>query len=98
MNRYRVLLPVLINGEYTQGDEFDHEFDAADEEANLNSGLLEIVPREYRNIGGSVVHGVSPGETFTAALKVGEESALVAGGHIERVEETPKKTRKGKEE
>lgn len=92
MNRYRVLLPVVVqlpDGRYEQGDEFDHEFTAEDETRNLHDGLLEIVPRTYRVIGGSDVHETPPGSTFVAALTVGVEGLLFQGGHIERVDEAP---------
>lgn len=100
-NRYRVLLPLLVHTEdaaYGQGEDFEKEFSEEDEAENLNSGLLEIVPREYKVIGGSVVHEAPPGETFTAALRIGEEAALVAGGHIERVEAKPARKAKADKE
>lgn len=101
--RYKNLLPLLVhteNGSYAQGEEFDKDFDSpADEAVNLDSGLIEIVPQEYRVIGTSNVWGADPGETFTKALRVGEEAALVEGGHIERVEKpAPKSKPKKKEE
>ncbi len=97
-NTYKVLLPILVNGEHKQGDVFEHEFDTpADEQTSLQSGLLEIVPRTYKVIGGSRVHDTDPGGEFEAALPMGQESLLIAGGHIERV--TKKTTaKKGKEE
>jgi len=97
MNRYRILLPLEVHTEdasYKQGEEFEKEFSPEDEATNLASGLLEIVPQTYKVIGGSVVHGASPGETFEAALTVGAEAALVAGGHIERATKKAPKTKK----
>lgn len=91
MNRYRVLLPLAVHlpdGTYEQGDEFDHEFSEEDEATNLDSGLLEIVPRTYRNVGTSQVDGHDPGETFQAAIPRGREALLFAGGHIEPVNDT----------
>lgn len=100
MNRYRVLLPLLVHteeGSYKQGEEFEKDFSPDEEAANLHSGLLEIVPREYKVIGGSTVHDAKPGEVFTRALLIGEEAALVEGGHIERVNKaTPKKQKEAK--
>jgi len=107
INRYRVRLPVTLtdeNGSYTQGEEFDKEY-TAEEEADLlafrGGGLVEIVPREYKVVGDANVHETPPGETFTAALTIGEEAHLVDGGFIQRIEpEPPKpkpKTRKKKE-
>ena len=98
-NRYRVRLPLTVHttkASYTQGEEFDGAETAEDfdEAANLQSGLLEIVPREYKVIGGSNVHGADPGEVFTAALPIGQEAALIQGGHIERVDDKPKSKKK----
>lgn len=93
MKRYRVLLPLLVHtedGSYGQGEEFSKDFSEEEEAANLASGLIEIVPREYRVIGGSVVHGAGPGEILVRALRIGEESLLIQGGHIEPIEAKPK--------
>jgi hypothetical protein len=94
-NRYRVLLPLLVHveeGSFGQFDEFGHEFTEEDERVNVESGLLEIVPRCYRVVGGSEVHGVQPGEILTIGLLAGQEALLVAGGHIERVDDPPDET------
>jgi hypothetical protein len=41
--------PTGHDRDYGLGEEFEHEFaDAAEEQANLASGIVEIVPREYR--------------------------------------------------
>lgn len=106
-NRYRVAsaprgwpetLPFRLGvpgheADYGVGEEFEHEFESHDiEQANLDSGLLEIVPSKYRVIGGSPVHGVSKDDDppiFEAALTMGSSAALIAGGHIERVADTP---------
>lgn len=96
-NTYRVLLPLLVNGEHKQGDVFEHEFDSPeDEQANLQSGLLEIVPREYKVVGPTQVYETDPGGTFKVALTIGQEAHLVDAGHIRRVEdtETTKSTKK----
>jgi hypothetical protein len=101
INRYRVRLPLLVHtedGSYAQGEEFEKAFSEEDERTNVESGLLEIVPRRYKVIGGSVVDGNEPESEFDAAMTIGREALLVAGGHIERVEEKPKaKPRKKKE-
>lgn len=98
-NRYRVLLPLLVHtedGSYGQGEEFEKDFTVEEEDANLASGLLELVPNEYRVIGESEVDGHQPGETFTAAIPLSREALL--GGHIQRVEGKPaKKTKATKE-
>ena len=100
MNRYRVLLPLQING-HEQGEEFDHDFEEAIHELDaVQSGLLEIVPREYRVIVEDArIHDTPTGEVFTAAMLMENEAALVNAGMIERVEEkpAPKPTRKKKE-
>jgi hypothetical protein len=97
MRRYKVLLPLLVHTEdasYGQGEEFEHEFSEEDELANVQSGLLELVPSTYKVVGGSEVDGTAPGEEFEAAMLQGREALLIAGGHIERVE--PKKKAKAK--
>lgn len=97
MNRYRVLLPLLVHtedGSYAQFEEFEKEFTAEEEDANLASGLLELVPNEYRVIGDSEVDGHKTGETYTAAIPLAREALLVEGGHIERVEVKPEKSTK----
>jgi hypothetical protein len=96
--RYKVLLPLTVHtedGAYKQGDEFEKDLSAVDEAENLASGLLELQPMTYRVVGESRVHETNPGDTFEMALPLGQEELLVAGGHIERVEEKPK--RKAKE-
>lgn len=94
MARYRVLLPLTVHtedGSYTQDEEFEKEFSAEDEATNLASGLLELVPREYKVVGESVVLDHQPGETFLAAIPKGQEELLL-GHHLERVEpEAPPK-------
>jgi hypothetical protein len=87
-NKYRNLLPLLIHtedGAYGQGEIFEKDFSEDDERANVESGLLEIVPRRYKVVGESVVHGAAPGETFEAGLLLGNEAQLIASGNIQRV-------------
>lgn len=102
MRKYKNLLPLLVHteaGSYKQGETFEKDFTAEDELENVNSGLLEIVPQTYKVVGESRVHGTEPGEEFTAALLLGNEQALVEGGHIELVpEEKPKAKRTRKKE
>jgi len=89
VRRYRVLLPLVVHtadGAYSQGEEFDAEFSREDEAANLASGLLELLPMRYRNVGGSEVWGAMPGDELIRALPLGEEELLVAGGHLERID------------
>jgi len=95
MNTYKVMLPILVNGEHKQGDVFEYEFDSPeDEEANLTSGLLEIVPRTYKVVGPSEVFETPAGEQFEKALTMTQEKLLIDGGFIERV--AAKKTPKAK--
>lgn len=84
------MLPLTVHtadASYAQGEEFDHDLTEEAEADSLNSGLLEIVPREYRVVGTSAVGGAKPGETFMAAYRIPHERALIAGGHIERVDQ-----------
>jgi hypothetical protein len=104
MNRYKVLLPLQVDtregGSFHQGDEFETEFTEAEEQANVASGLLEIVPARYRVIGDSRVFDTNRGDEFEAPLTLGQERLLVEGGHIERLDTktATKKARTKKEE
>jgi hypothetical protein len=87
MNNYKVLLPLLVNGEHGQGDVFEYQFPSeAEENTAIDTGLLEIVPRTYKVVGTSRVFETAPGDQFDKGLRMGQEDALIAGGHIERVE------------
>jgi hypothetical protein len=83
MSHYRAVHPsyAAVFG----GDVFEAEYSAVEERDWLDRGLLELVPRRYKVTGPHAVRGVEPGETFLAGLRVDEESALIAGGHIARV-------------
>lgn len=99
--RYRVLLPLTVHtedGSYAQGEEFEKEFAEEEEAENLRSGLLELLPLKYKVIGESRVHDTNPGDEFEAAIGMGQEALLIAGGHIEPVEPPKPKSRKKKEE
>ena len=102
MNRYRVLLPVLVDGEYGQFDVFEKEFTVDEERTNVESGLLAVEPRRYRVLVDTEVYGVKgsdPDPTFSAGMLIEQEQMLVQGGHIERVEDAPvKKTTTKKKE
>ncbi len=77
--------------------EFEHEFSVTQERDLVASGLIEIVPRRYRVLTDTPVHGVTALDkdpTFEAALLIEQEAALVAGGHIERVVTPPAKRQK----
>jgi hypothetical protein len=101
MNTYKVILPLLVfddaGGEHKQGDTFEKEFPSASEEDTaIDTGLLEIVPRTYKVVGTSRVFETAPGDQFEKGLRMGQEAALIAGGHIERVD--TKKTAAPKKE
>ena len=93
-NRYKVVGPRPVEGA-APGEELEHEFTAQQEQTHLDAKRLEILPRSYRNIGPAQLEGpgydAGPGEVYTAALTVGQESALTEAGHIERVKEPAKK-------
>jgi len=87
-NKYRNLLPLLIHtedGAYGQGEIFEKDFTEDEERVNVESGLIEIIPRRYKVVGESVVHGAAPGQTFEAGLLLGNEAQLIASGNIQRV-------------
>lgn len=93
MNRYRSLrdAPEL---DANKGDVLELDLSAADEQGMLDAKRLEIVPREYRVIGSSVVHDTEPDGKFEAALLVEHEATLVAGGHIERTDKPTSERKK----
>jgi hypothetical protein len=68
------------------------DLSVADEQDALGSGLLELVPRTYRVVSDNYVH--PQGETFEEAFLIENEAALIAGGHIERVETPTKRASK----
>jgi hypothetical protein len=98
MRRYRVLLPLSVQpregGNYTQHEEFDAELTEDEETANIESGLLAIVPQRYKVIGGSDVYETPTGEEFERALPLGIEALLLEGGHIERAKRPAQKKEK----
>lgn len=98
--RYKNLLPLLVHTEdasYKQGEEFDKDFTPEQEQENVESGLLEVVPRTYKVVGTSEVDGHAPGDTFESSMLMVREALLVEGGHIAPVE-AKKTTKKTKEE
>ena len=78
-----------LNGE----DVFDAEFTPAEEADQLSAGHLEIVPRAYKVLSNNYSAG-EQGDFVDLALPVETEAALIAGGHIERVEDNPKAKKK----
>ena len=96
------------DGEYGIGDEFAADLTAEDELANLNSGLLELLPLQYKVLVDTTVHGHQQGDEFELALPLGQEQLLIAGGILERTDQpepepepeapAPKRARKKKED
>jgi hypothetical protein len=97
MNRYRVLDPPdswpaslpfpgyqTVDGAYGPGEEFTVDLAPEDELANLESGLLALVPNRYRVIGEAPVDGHEPGEEFEAAIPKARERQLA--GNLERLD------------
>lgn len=89
MGIYKVTAPKPVL-DVEPGEILEHDFTPEEESDLVAAGRLELVPREYRNIGTSNVADAEPGEKFTHAFTVGQEQALLAGGHIERVDTKPK--------
>lgn len=87
-NTYRATSPAAVAA-FADGV-FEREFTAAEEGDWLASGLLELVPRTYRVLSNNY-SAAAQGETFVGALLVDHESALIQGGHIERVDPPTKK-------
>ena len=82
------MLPLMVHtedGAYTQGEVFSKAFTEDEESANLDSGLLDLVPRSNKVVGTSRVFDTEPGETFEGCLRIGPEAMLIEGGHIEPV-------------
>lgn len=88
------IAPQGSDTDYGVGDEFDADLTADQERDNLGSGLLEIVPQTYRVLTDTRVYDTAKGGTFKAALYQENEAALLAGGHIELVQEAAPKTPK----
>lgn len=65
--------------------DFEAELSPVEEQDQLSAGHLEIVPRAYVVLSNNYSAGVQ-GSTVELALPVEIESALVQGGHIERVD------------
>lgn len=84
MSRYLVTGPRPVL-DHAPGSEAELVLDPALETDLVSKGLLEILPSTYRNVGTQQVFGHDPGVTFEVALTVGQEAALLEGGHLERV-------------
>jgi hypothetical protein len=89
-NTYRSL-DVVAEHYFGEG-EFEHEFTPSEESDWLSAGHLELVPRTYRQLSNNY-SAAEQGATFEAAFLTENEAALIAGGHIERVDD-PKPSRR----
>jgi hypothetical protein len=69
---------------------FERDLSATDEKDALDSGLLEVVGRKYKVLSNNYSAG-EQGEEIELALLVEVEAALLAGGHLERVDPKPAK-------
>lgn len=76
-------------------DDFAAEYTASEEHDYVSGGHLEIVPSAYKVLSNNFAAG-EQGATVKLALPVETEAALIAGGHIERVEDKPKPATKKK--
>jgi hypothetical protein len=84
MNTYRAVGPAAVAA-YGEGI-IELELTAS-EEADVLASKLELVPRTYRALSDN--YQVAQGQTFVAVYLVEVEAALISGGHIERVDDTP---------
>lgn len=82
MNRYRAKTPAAVAAFGDGVVELD--LSPTQEQDWLHVGALELVPRTYRALSDN--YEVPQGETFERAYVIENEAALIAGGHIERVE------------
>lgn len=64
---------------------FEAEFTPSEERDWLDSGHVELEPRRYRVL--SENYELPKDNTFVATILVEPEAALIAAGHIERIDE-----------
>jgi hypothetical protein len=91
MNTYKALTTAAVAA-FADGV-FEREFTAVQEKDALDAGLLEIVPRTYKVLSNNFAEGAQ-GDEVQLALLVEQESALLQGGHIERVDKPATKQKK----
>jgi hypothetical protein len=90
-NTYKALSDV---GEHYFGKGVvEADLSPAEEQDALGGGHLEIVPRKYRVLSDNYEAG-KQGDVVDLALLVEHESALLQGGHIERVDKPATKQKK----
>lgn len=88
MNTYRATTPAAVAA-FADGV-FERDFTPTEEKDWLDSGLLELVPRQYRVLTNNYA-AAAQGELIDLSLLVENEAALIQGGHIERVDKPAKK-------
>jgi hypothetical protein len=89
-NTYKATSPI---GEHYYGEGVtEQDLTAVEEQDALTGGHLEIVPRTYKVLSGNY-EGGALGEEFEGAYPVETEAALISGGHIERVDKKPAKSK-----
>jgi hypothetical protein len=86
MNTYRAL-SVAAKSQYGE-EPVELDLSVVDEKDALDGGHLELVPRKYKVLSNNFSGGPEGGEYVGALLKE-NEAALIAGGHIERVDAKP---------
>ena len=69
-------------------DVFEKDWSPSEEKDQLDSGHVEIAPRDYRVLSDNFSGGPT-GATYRAALRREIEEALISGSHIARVDDTP---------
>jgi hypothetical protein len=87
-NTYRAITDTGV-AMYADGV-FDLDLNATEEQDALASKHIELVPRKYKVLSDNFAAG-RQGETIEAAYLVDIEQALIQGGHLERVDDKPKK-------
>ncbi len=93
-NTYRATSPAAVAA--FEDGVFEREFTPSQEQDWLRSGLLELVPRTYKVLSNRYEAG-KQGDVVKLALLVETESALIQGGHIERVDKPAAKAAEKKE-
>jgi hypothetical protein len=85
-NTYR---PVSDRARTIHGEDVvELDLTVGEEADELSGGHLAIEPRTYRAMSNNY-SAAGQGEEFQAAYPMETEAALVAGGHIERVQQAP---------
>lgn len=87
-NTYRALTPAAVAA-YADGV-FERDFSPSEERDVLDAGLLELVPRKYKVLSNNFAAG-KQGAVIEGVYLVELEQALIQGGHLERVDDKPKK-------